>query len=434
MRLRRFAIAALVLSALFGAALSVSAQAVSPTGGNATPGLLIKPNLEIPIPGVNFSEAVRENGNITIPYLAQYIGGIYSFLIAIVGVVAAVMMIIGGFQYLTSAGDKTRIAAGKKRIYDALIGMVLAFGSYALLYTLNPALVQFQGLSLTGVTTDQYAGMYTPAVPAEITVAPGSPTKASSGGSKQWCNWVQGNPKNSGSVDCVPVCQSWGCGTAISRTNCDYSKMPDDGPGMINPRSPDLISAADTTKWPTMAHVRVRDKSVKATQDVIEGLKRLDAYLGDPSTPYQGYSVQVNTCWRDWKGDAASECGIVLGDHNQPGQPVNHDPNAFYLAWPGSNPHSAGNACDMVLFQGDKRISADSGGEQNCVSKRAPDQTFVDIMTGPRVGARRLDFEAWHFEWNSPYGCRCTGRECDAIFPIGTSCHAIDQKYIRGNC
>ena len=114
------------------------------------------PKLEIPIPNVSFTQGLSDSSVITLPWIAQYISGVYTFLISIVGAVAAVMMIIGGFQYLTSAGDKSRIAQGKKRIADALIGMVLAFGSYLLLYTINPNLVSFSSLQLLSIQTHAY--------------------------------------------------------------------------------------------------------------------------------------------------------------------------------------------------------------------------------------------------------------------------------------
>jgi len=112
------------------------------------------PRLEIPVPGLELTPIIRDNANITIPWLSQYIGGVYTFLISIVGLVAAVAMIVGGFQYVTSAGDKSKIGAAKTRISNALIGMVLAFGSYAILFAINPNLVNFDGLKVVAVKTE----------------------------------------------------------------------------------------------------------------------------------------------------------------------------------------------------------------------------------------------------------------------------------------
>lgn len=108
---------------------------------------LAKPRLEIPIPSVTFSGA-------TLNYIGEYIAGVYKYLLGIAGALAATVMIIGGFQYLTAGGDKSRVDAGKRRIGDALVGLILAFGSYALLYAINPRLVTFEALQMTAVRTD----------------------------------------------------------------------------------------------------------------------------------------------------------------------------------------------------------------------------------------------------------------------------------------
>ncbi len=111
------------------------------------------PVLQIPIPGVTLT-SVTDPNDYSIPWIGQYVSGVYTFLISIIGLVAAIMMIIGGFEYLTSAGDSGKIGKSKKRITDALIGMVLALGSYALLYTINPDLVVFKGLNIQMVVAD----------------------------------------------------------------------------------------------------------------------------------------------------------------------------------------------------------------------------------------------------------------------------------------
>ena len=61
------------------------------------------------------------------------------------------MMIIGGFQYLTSAGDASKIGAAKSRMANALIGLVLVLGAYTILKTINPELLVMK--PLVGVTS-----------------------------------------------------------------------------------------------------------------------------------------------------------------------------------------------------------------------------------------------------------------------------------------
>ena len=49
-----------------------------------------------------------------------------SILSYIVGVAAVIMIIIGGFKYVTAGGDSNRISSAKSSISYALIGLVIA--------------------------------------------------------------------------------------------------------------------------------------------------------------------------------------------------------------------------------------------------------------------------------------------------------------------
>lgn len=135
-------LAAAVVAA-FGFAATARAQGPGEEGYTG-------PILEIPVPGVEFSGIIRDR-DITVPWLGQYIGGVYAFLVSIAGMFAATVMIFGGFQYTTAAGDKAKIGAAKKRMGNAFIGLILVFGSYVILYSINPSLTTFSGLRIMGV-------------------------------------------------------------------------------------------------------------------------------------------------------------------------------------------------------------------------------------------------------------------------------------------
>ena len=72
----------------------------------------------------------------------QYIKGAFNLAIGIAAVLAIIMIVIGGIQYMgtESIGGK---GAGLKKIKDAVLGLLLALGSYVLLFTINPALTNF---------------------------------------------------------------------------------------------------------------------------------------------------------------------------------------------------------------------------------------------------------------------------------------------------
>ncbi|OGY89973.1 MAG: hypothetical protein A2927_02770 [Candidatus Komeilibacteria bacterium RIFCSPLOWO2_01_FULL_45_10] len=87
----------------------------------------------VPIPGA---------GNInTFP---EYIKALYKFLVGIAGILAVVMIAVGGLLWLFSGGDSGRITKAKEIILGAVIGLLLVLGSYMILNTINPNLVKFK--------------------------------------------------------------------------------------------------------------------------------------------------------------------------------------------------------------------------------------------------------------------------------------------------
>ena len=83
--------------------------------------------------------------------IAEYIRVIYRYAIGIVGILAAVVLMIGGVLWIVAGGNATQIGEAKARIGAALTGLVLALTSYLILSTVNPALVNLQITQIPGV-------------------------------------------------------------------------------------------------------------------------------------------------------------------------------------------------------------------------------------------------------------------------------------------
>ena len=64
--------------------------------------------------------------------LITLITGIINGVIAILGIVCVVVMIIGGVNYMTSAGDASKVKKGKDTILYGLIGLVVCALAFAL--------------------------------------------------------------------------------------------------------------------------------------------------------------------------------------------------------------------------------------------------------------------------------------------------------------
>ena len=75
--------------------------------------------------------------------LTKYVAAFYNYMVAGAAVLAVIYIMIGGFQILYSAGGG-EVGEGRKKITNAILGLVLVFCSYVLLQTVNPALVNLQ--------------------------------------------------------------------------------------------------------------------------------------------------------------------------------------------------------------------------------------------------------------------------------------------------
>lgn len=73
--------------------------------------------------------------------LNEIIAWFYYFVITISGIAVFAMLVWGGFTWLTSTGDPSKIADARDRIYSAFLGLVIILASYLIMKTINPDLV-----------------------------------------------------------------------------------------------------------------------------------------------------------------------------------------------------------------------------------------------------------------------------------------------------
>ena len=95
--------------------------------------------------------------------LCDYLGDVFVVAIGIALVFAVLMIVIAGFEYITVEMISSKQAA-KKRLTDAVLGVLLALGAWVLLNTLNPSLTDFSATCKTLQTTvNTGSGVATPA-------------------------------------------------------------------------------------------------------------------------------------------------------------------------------------------------------------------------------------------------------------------------------
>ncbi|MBI2054692.1 MAG: hypothetical protein HYT39_01180 [Candidatus Sungbacteria bacterium] len=70
--------------------------------------------------------------------------GVYRLGLALVGLSALFVIVWGGLNYIWAGENTSQVQRGRERIRNALVGILIAATSYALLRTINPDLVKFQ--------------------------------------------------------------------------------------------------------------------------------------------------------------------------------------------------------------------------------------------------------------------------------------------------
>jgi len=117
--------------------------------------MMTAPRPRIEIPGLDFTDpnivknnTIKEEDGIYmyIPYLGEYISALYKYAVVIASVFAVMIIINHGFNLLMGGNSSEKIQASKKRIIEAVVGLIISVSSYTILYTINPDLVNFKSL------------------------------------------------------------------------------------------------------------------------------------------------------------------------------------------------------------------------------------------------------------------------------------------------
>lgn len=72
--------------------------------------------------------------------LTEMVKYFYEWGVFIGGIAAFISLLFGGFLYLTSAGNPSRVSEAKDRMTSAIIGLILLLSIYLILNTINPEL------------------------------------------------------------------------------------------------------------------------------------------------------------------------------------------------------------------------------------------------------------------------------------------------------
>ena len=70
--------------------------------------------------------------------ISSYFQWVFVFGISIAGILAVLMIVVGGIEYLTAYGNPSKVESAKDRITQAILGLLLAITGWLILNTINP--------------------------------------------------------------------------------------------------------------------------------------------------------------------------------------------------------------------------------------------------------------------------------------------------------
>lgn len=243
-----------------------NASAVETT--NVTNDLQIsKPVIEVNIPQLTFSDVeknIDSEGYLHLPWIGEYIAAVYKFGLAIISIIAVVMIIIQGLRIITSGGGENK-NAGYKKILQAVIGLFIAWGSYAILYTVNPALVEFKALKvqyiepelISEVVSGEFLNQTSAEISAQFTY---NPSVTPNGQVPFFAQCDQSAGRNWANVPFGPetVCKQ-GCGiTSLAMVLTFYKDK-------LNPKYQNLTTPGDVARVILNEKIRLANDTFKGT-------------------------------------------------------------------------------------------------------------------------------------------------------------------------
>ena len=130
---------------------------LTPAGGTvqaAAPEFTM-PQFQVTIDTVKLSAAtctlVNGQYQCSVPWLGEYITGVYNYGLSIAGILAAIVLMAGGVLWLVSGGDASKVKQAQELIVGSIVGLIILAGAYVILTVINPNLTAFQPISLNTI-------------------------------------------------------------------------------------------------------------------------------------------------------------------------------------------------------------------------------------------------------------------------------------------
>lgn len=97
--------------------------------------------------GIDISQGIPTNVPPPLSCIFTVLQNIINAALILSAVVAVILIMYAGYQFVTSSGDKEKVDGARKRITYAIIGLVVIIFAFAIINLIS---------QITGVETDQF--------------------------------------------------------------------------------------------------------------------------------------------------------------------------------------------------------------------------------------------------------------------------------------
>lgn len=86
---------------------------------------------------VDIESGVVASNRVAYLDIGRLVANLYVTLVIVAGIGTFIYLALGGFQYITSGGDKAAVEAARNKITYALMGLAIVVGAYALSFIIQ---------------------------------------------------------------------------------------------------------------------------------------------------------------------------------------------------------------------------------------------------------------------------------------------------------
>lgn len=158
-------------------------------------------NLSVPIPDIQGGGTLQK-----VSHFSEYLKVLYTYFIYIIGIIAVAYIGWGGFEWMMAAGSAEKIGRAKETIQGAVIGLLLAVGSYVLLGAINSRLVNFDYIRVERIKPNFFMNYCVDTESVQKWIKVGDENKVKVNKEDTWCNFTYYSEINPGNT-----CQGLKC-------------------------------------------------------------------------------------------------------------------------------------------------------------------------------------------------------------------------------